>query len=174
MIQIVLPEQQPFDHELSQWAHDETWPVPKHCYWNAWRAWKLPELRRALYVEGYGVHLFPFVHGWLELDGLIVDPTLPDQDSSLGHMLYFPGIRYTRQDAKTLAKRQRLNAVKLPLWEYYSPLENFDPRMRLAYVYGEYAVGGAAMLAMLAESNHYWREWLETLDDSLQPAYNTI
>ena len=63
----------------------------KQCYYNAFHVvMNLPEYANADYVEGMAVFGgLPIEHGWVEKDGVIVDPTLPDRDG-----VYFPGLRY--------------------------------------------------------------------------------
>jgi len=65
----------------------------QQCYKNAVRViWKVPEYKNADYVEGYAVvgGNFCFEHGWVEHDGVVIDPTLPDEG-----IVYFPGLRFT-------------------------------------------------------------------------------
>ena len=65
----------------------------KQCYINAMRAiWDVPEYAGADYVEGYAVFNggLSIEHGWVEQNGVVIDPTLPDDD-----MTYFPGLRFT-------------------------------------------------------------------------------
>lgn len=67
----------------------------KHCYHNAFRViFEIPEYANAEYVEGLAVIAGKLVieHGWLEKDGVIVDPTLPHDDLD-----YFPGLRFQGQ-----------------------------------------------------------------------------
>lgn len=51
---------------------------PQQCYYNAFIG--LQAVGRGEYVEGYVVTLNDLVieHGWIELDGRIIDPTLCD------------------------------------------------------------------------------------------------
>ena len=62
------------------------------CYGNAFHAiQQIPEYTDAEYVEGMAVerHGLAFEHGWVEIDGMIVDPTLPAKK-----LVYFPGLRF--------------------------------------------------------------------------------
>lgn len=54
--------------------------------------WYVPEYNKADYVEGYAVidGEFCIEHGWVEQDGVVIDPTLPHDD-----IVYFPGLRFT-------------------------------------------------------------------------------
>jgi len=68
---------------------------PKQCHVNAARVvLAVPEYAKADYVEGLAVIGGALVieHGWVEKDGVIVDPTLPKDD-----LLYFPGLRFEGQ-----------------------------------------------------------------------------
>ena len=63
---------------------------PSQCYHNAVQAiLHCPEYERAGYIEGIAHCGFGMEHGWLELDGHIIDPTLPTD-----RMVYFPGLRF--------------------------------------------------------------------------------
>ncbi len=67
----------------------------KRCYHNAFRViFEIPEYAGADYVEGLAVigKVLVIEHGWIEKDGVIIDPTLPDKDLD-----YFPGLRFTGQ-----------------------------------------------------------------------------
>ena len=95
------------DKELSRRAALEVGAEAQQCYANAWRALRdLPELAGALYVEGYAVDRMHDVHaslgviehGWIELDGRIVDPTLHDDREPLA---YYPGLRFTLGELHT-------------------------------------------------------------------------
>ena len=66
------------------------------CFQNAFRVIRrLPEYADAYYVEGMVVSAsrpllagLPYEHGWVEMDGRIIDPTLPSCDA-----VYFTGLR---------------------------------------------------------------------------------
>jgi hypothetical protein len=77
----------------------------KECWKNAYKALAfLPE--SALYVEGFIGGVAPIEHGWCEVDGRIIDPTL--FDSGFQPYQYFPGMRYTKQEAsKALSKTHK-------------------------------------------------------------------
>jgi CubicO group peptidase (beta-lactamase class C family) len=65
----------------------------KQCYKNSMRVIrKAPEYNKADYVEGYAVigGNFCIEHGWVEQDGVVIDPTLHDEG-----IVYFPGLRFT-------------------------------------------------------------------------------
>jgi hypothetical protein len=73
---------------LRKWAR-----TPRQCYWNAWRiAERLQgEGKPAVYVEGFVViDTISFEHGWVELDGEIIDVTLPKDNYT-----YFAGLRFS-------------------------------------------------------------------------------
>ena len=68
---------------------------PKQCYVNAARVvLHVPEYADADYVEGLVVlgNALVIEHGWVERDGVIIDPTLPHDDLD-----YFPGLRFKGQ-----------------------------------------------------------------------------
>jgi len=69
----------------------------KECWANAFRA--LDEIPDAIYIEGWalGPDGLMFEHGWLELDGVIIDPTLNDPTYPIS---YYPGIRFTRAEIR--------------------------------------------------------------------------
>ena len=78
---------------------------PKQCYLNAARViLGLPEYADADYVEGLAVlaKVMVIEHGWVEKDGVIIDPTLPHDD-----LHYFPGLRFRGQ-------RGLAEAMKIP------------------------------------------------------------
>ena len=65
---------------------------PKRCYRNAYRViFEIPDYYDADYVEGLVVRFSPIVveHGWVQKDGVIIDPTLTHDD-----VTYFPGLRF--------------------------------------------------------------------------------
>jgi hypothetical protein len=77
----------------------------QQCYYNAFRViMDIPEYAEADYVEGLAVidQAVVIEHGWVEKDGMIVDPTLPSEE-----MVYFPGLRFEGQ-------RGLAAAVKIP------------------------------------------------------------
>jgi hypothetical protein len=72
---------------------------PNQCFSNCWRAVeRLARYAEAAYVEGFVV--FPakllrtaLEHAWLECEGVILDPTLPQAEA-----VYFPGLRFLGRD----------------------------------------------------------------------------
>lgn len=65
----------------------------RRCYINAMRViWYIPEYEEADYIEGYSVidGNFCIEHGWVEQGGVVIDPTLTDDE-----MVYSPGLRFT-------------------------------------------------------------------------------
>jgi hypothetical protein len=78
---------------------------PKQCYLNAARVVLfVPKYADADYVEGLAVigKALVIEHGWVERDGMIVDPTRPRDE-----MDYFPGLRFKGQ-------RGLAEAVQIP------------------------------------------------------------
>jgi len=62
----------------------------QECYYNCYKTLShCEEFQNAFYVEGICFSGFTFEHGWLEIDGQIVDPTLPEDQG-----IYFPGLRF--------------------------------------------------------------------------------
>ena len=77
---------------------------PKQCYCNAARVvLAIPEYADADYVEGLAVlaKVMVIEHGWVEKDGVIIDPTLPHDE-----LHYFPGLRFRGQ--RGLAEAMRI------------------------------------------------------------------
>ena len=62
----------------------------QECYYNCFKTllYCKEYSQEAVYVEGIYLGM-PIEHGWLEIDGQIVDPTLPTDTG-----IYFPGLRY--------------------------------------------------------------------------------
>ena len=88
----------------------------KKCYLNAMRVISdVPGYQEADYVEGYAVmaRVICIEHGWVERDGEIIDPTLPDAD-----ITYFPGLRF--KGSSGIAK-----ALQIPKEEYCEDLPIF-------------------------------------------------
>ena len=85
------------DRALSEQAARRIEAQVSECYSNAYRALlTLPELAGGQYVEGYAVcDGLVLEHGWIELDGRIVDPTLHGR----GDVAYFAGPRFTQRQA---------------------------------------------------------------------------
>ena len=82
---------------------------PKQCYCNAARVvLAIPEYADADYVEGLAVlaKVMVIEHGWVEKDGVIIDPTLPHDG-----LQYFPGLRFRGQ-------RGLAEAMKIPKPEW--------------------------------------------------------
>ena len=70
----------------------------KTCWLNAFRG--LDHLPGALYIEGWAITADGLIieHGWLDLDGVIIDPTLHDPSNPV---TYYPGIRLTSKELQT-------------------------------------------------------------------------
>ena len=79
--------------------------APKQCYSNAFRLIQQDdEYGNADYIEGMAVieDVMVIEHGWVEKDGVIVDPTLPTTD-----LVYFPGLRFR-------GRRGLAEAIRIP------------------------------------------------------------
>jgi hypothetical protein len=64
----------------------------QQCYWNAFQVvQRIPEYSDAEYVEGMAVNDdgLAIEHGWVERNGVIIDPTLPEDQ-----LVYFPGLKF--------------------------------------------------------------------------------
>jgi hypothetical protein len=75
--------------------HPKVQVTQQKCYRNAFRVIQyVPGYEDAAYVEGVAVRRngLSIEHGWVEFDGEIIDPTLPDDE-----MAYFPGLRFPGQ-----------------------------------------------------------------------------
>jgi hypothetical protein len=112
----VLHTRNMFNRALSKHAAKIVNAIPRACWQNAYRALlQLPELSNGCYVEGWIVNVdvpVPIEHGWVELDGQIIDPT---PKAWTVQFTYFPGLR--------LSKAELLQAVtddgRLPIvWRY--------------------------------------------------------
>ncbi len=89
-----------FNQKLSASIGDEIEAKPNHCFINAIRA--LEEIPEAEYIEGYAVSSAssePFLHAWLELDGEIIDPSLPNRQCE-----YFLGARRTKAEYLSIVR----------------------------------------------------------------------
>ena len=81
----------------------------QQCYYNAFHViQEVPEYADADYVEGLAVPNggLPIEHGWVEKDGVVIDPTLPEREA-----VYFAGLRF--RGGVPLAK-----ALRIPKPEY--------------------------------------------------------
>ena len=87
----------------------------KQCYLNAFRVIQnVPEYAKADYVEGMAVlGGLPIEHGWVEKNGIIIDPTLPDDQGE-----YFPGLRFSGEYGLAEAL-QRFKSPELPFFYHF-------------------------------------------------------
>jgi hypothetical protein len=87
----------------------------KQCYLNAFRVIQhVPEYADADYVEGMAVlGGLPIEHGWVEKDGIVIDPTLPDDEGE-----YFPGLRFAGERGLSKAL-QRFKSPELPFFYHF-------------------------------------------------------
>ena len=104
-ISTTQPEQRDMAHESPRLCIDKNVDKSKklqksirakqqQCYANAWKAIEMQdEYKNATYVEGMAVDGLAFEHGWIEHEGEIIDPTLPDVP-----LVYFPGLRFQGRD----------------------------------------------------------------------------
>lgn len=89
--------------------------ISKQCYLNAFRVVQnVPGYAKADYVEGMAVlGGLPIEHGWVEIDGVIVDPTLPMHQGE-----YFPGLRFSGEYGLAEAL-QRYKSTELPFFYHF-------------------------------------------------------
>lgn len=91
---------------------------PKQCYINAVRViWNVPGYKRATYVEGIAVVDGVCIeHGWVERDGQVFDPTLPQEG-----MAYLPALRFEGEPgiAEAMRLSKPIGAEDLPFFHRY-------------------------------------------------------
>lgn len=70
------------------------------CYWNCLKVLEEAEYNDACYVEGIAVKPKKSIHahGWIEIDGEILDPTCPTDELYYYRSLNFHGIETIRQE----------------------------------------------------------------------------
>jgi hypothetical protein len=89
----------------------------------------------------------PFEHGWVEKEGMIVDPTLPSKD-----LVYFPGLRFRglRGLAEALGIPKPKTTKDLPIFLRFGWGGINSPEFRSALIAG-YRFSGYEDLARLYE-----------------------
>ena len=108
---------------------------PQRCFGNAFRVvMNIPEYAQADYVEGMVVigRAVAHEHGWVEKDGVIIDPTLPNDDLD-----YFPGLRFKGQQG--LARAMQISKPKytvedLPIFYRFGWGGVDSPKFRAAMI----------------------------------------
>lgn len=99
------------NRQLSESLYNQVTPLGWcRCYEVAWAVLALPELAEGFYMEGditFEDSGRVFAHGWLELDGEIVDPAWYMHD-----LAYTPRYRIPKADAVSLWQE---NDCSLPL-----------------------------------------------------------
>jgi hypothetical protein len=108
--------QLPVNRALSEEQAAAVNAKPHECFWNAVRVLIWSEAgspwRNATYVEGACWHIdrpMPFHHGWVELDGEIIDPTLTVAVAKKIRMRDKEQARRTREEAvRSRAAGERL------------------------------------------------------------------
>lgn len=111
------------NHILSERLAKATSARPKACWPNARSAMlygaKHQPQSTVMYVEGWCVMQdlpIVFEHDWLEVDGWIVDPTLPDYTAEK----YFPGICYSAVEVREWIAEIEGDALYGPIcWTQY-------------------------------------------------------
>lgn len=102
----------------------------KDCYRNAIRAagYTAPAGRPLFYVEGFtDAGIMPVEHGWLELDGQIVDPTLPLWASEAPPRYYFAAYKWTIKQAIDILSSHEAGGACLPIFARYKYTADFIP-----------------------------------------------
>lgn len=108
--------------ELDQQASEEAGKLVHarlgDCYRNALRSASFVAGGAAvLYVEGYGVlHGVPLEHGWLLVDGRVVDPTVAAFKDGIMFDKYQPVLVWTPQDMTAQASEQGV----MPLGDWFT------------------------------------------------------
>jgi len=111
----------------------EIWAVPQHCYDNASRVIEdVPGYESADYVEGYAIYKSHSIeHGWVEKNGVIVDPTLPRDV-----LTYIPGLRFTGrtglEEAKQIPKPKH-TSKDFPIFYRFGWAGQEHPEMKAAW-----------------------------------------
>lgn len=125
---------------------------PKQCFRNAVRVIQdVPGYEEADYVEGVIVHANHVVteHRWVEMNGVIVDPTLPDDD-----LLYYPGLRFRGRhgisEAMRIPKRSDLDV--LPILDRFGEGGSESPEFVEAWLAAYGPLGLDEMAAEYADS----------------------
>ena len=91
----VITQTKNFEESHRVARHKDVLSKCQQCYGNAMRVvMYVPEYADATYVEGIAVVKTGLCieHGWVENDGEIIDPTLPDDS-----LMYFSGLRFQGQ-----------------------------------------------------------------------------
>ena len=116
----------------------------KQCYLNAFRViQEVKEYAHADYVEGLAVICGVLVieHGWVEKDGVVVDPTLPRDN-----LTYFPGLRFKGQWGLAKAMKIPKPSAHLPIFYRFGWGGIESPEFRAALV-AAYRYAGMESLA---------------------------
>ena len=122
-------------------AYGEGFPI-KQCFYNSQKFlldteyYQDPDTFDLKYVEGYCLSIIPFLHGWLELNGKVVDFTLRARDPEkcyhrrllpdrvLGeftHRQYY-GVSFNLEDVKSFVQRTQSGASMLDNYREGFPL----------------------------------------------------
>ena len=100
---------------------------PQGCFYNAQSIVLKDRTKQMVYVEGFAVcGLLPMHHGWVELNGKVLDPTwsrsayTPDENNS-----YF-GVEFSREEIKAARETRK----KKVLWSIIDNWEAGWPEMK--------------------------------------------
>ena len=102
------------NRELSRKLGAKVHAILGQCFWNAFGAVRnLPELAGAYYVEGFIVFEDNKIlndHGWIELEGQIVEVTMPDVE-----LAYFPVVKLSQEQVRKAQPKHKRPPVPL-MW----------------------------------------------------------
>lgn len=116
------------DRDLSRRLAESTATKPRSAWRTAWRALQShTDLENGFYVEGWAAPLDGsrvFEHGWLEIDGRIVDPTRWESQ-----LAYFPVLRFDRDQVCDASA----NRPELPVTWRYASRQRINPAYRRAW-----------------------------------------
>jgi hypothetical protein len=147
---------------------------PRQCWSNARHVLRDPDLVGcALYVEGWCCdrdpvgHVFP--HGWLEMDGKVLDPTLPEDNDGLR---YFAGLRFTAGEVKARVWRRREPLGGLPLgWsDPGAELKAYRHAFEEACAHADRESGGRPSPDIVESRRAHWTDISIASKDSIDPA----
>jgi hypothetical protein len=116
------------DRDLSHSVSESVGTQPESAWRTAWRALhSRADLAHGLYVEGWavtpnGADLFE--HGWLEIDGRIVDPMRWDMQ-----LAYFPVLRFDRRQLSEAS----VDRPNLPVTWRHDSRQRPNPAYRRAW-----------------------------------------
>ena len=116
------------DRDLSKQVAEAIGADTQSAWRKAWLALQEDsDLEDALYVEGWAVlldNLLVIEHGWVELNGRIVDPARWDRD-----LVYFPALRFDKEQVLDAL----VDSAELPVTWRYGPRLRDNPAYHHAW-----------------------------------------